>query len=172
MGLLTKIKESVMGATKGVTLDQIRTAYKIAEKVGIETRGSAILGHPYETKRTAWRTIRFLRGLQQLQQVFLNVACPYPGTELYDCAVTGTGGMRLLTEDYSQYKRYGDPVIEVNDLRAKDLKRLQSLGLLYFYLTPRRIWYNVVKRAGLRAGVINGIAFLCGIVKAMFGRNR
>ena len=29
---------------KGITLDQVRSAYRIAEKVGIQTRGSAMLG--------------------------------------------------------------------------------------------------------------------------------
>lgn len=163
--ILNKIK-------KAITLDQVRNAYRIAEKVGIETRGSAMLGHPYETRETAWRTIKFLRSIKECQQVFLNVTCPYPGTELYDCAVTGKGGMKLLTTDYSQYKRYGDPVIEVNDLAAKDLKRLQTIGLLYFYLTPRRIFYNIFKRTGLKAGIINSFAFLHGVSKGLFSKKK
>ncbi len=155
------------GIKKGITLEQIREAYKIAAKVGIETRGSAMLGHPHETRETAWRTIKFIHSIKECMQIFLNVACPYPGTELYESAVNGRGGMKLLTRDYSQYKRYGDPVIEVNDLSSKDLKRLQRVGLLYFYLTPRRIWYNVVRRAGLRAGLVNGFAFLRGLLNSL-----
>jgi radical SAM superfamily enzyme YgiQ (UPF0313 family) len=154
---------------KGVTLAQIRTAYKAAARVGIETRGSAMLGHPYETRRSAWRTIRFLRGIRECQQMFLNVACPYPGTEMYRSACTGEGGMRLLTTDYSRYKRYGDPVIEVNDLSARHLKWLQTIGLLYFYLTPRRIWHNVVRRAGLAVGLVNVLAFAKGVVRSLLG---
>ena len=34
----------------------------------------------------------------------------------------------------------------------------------WFYLTPRRIWYNVIKRAGLKAGIVNSLAFMKGIV--------
>lgn len=159
--------EILYSIRKSVTLEQIRTAFQLAERVGIETRGSAMLGHPGETKRSAWRTIRFLRGLRECQQVFLNVACPYPGTELYRKAVSGEGGMKLLTNDYSEYTRYGNPVIAVNDLSAKDLKRLQSLGLLYFYLTPRRIWYNLVKRVGLKSGMVNALAFVKGTVRSL-----
>ncbi|MCK4827524.1 radical SAM protein, partial [bacterium] len=157
---------------KNVTLDQIRNAYRMSAKVGIETRGSAMLGHPYETKASAWRTIKFVRSIKELKQIFLNIACPYPGTELYDYAVSGRGGMRLLTSDYSQYKRYGAPVIEVGDMNAKDLKRTQTLGLLYFYLTPSRIWYNVFKRAGIRAGLRNVGAFGLGIVKSFLSRSK
>ncbi len=157
---------------KGVTREQIQNAYRVAARVGIETRGSAMLGHPNETRETAWRTIKFIRGLKECQQIFLNIACPYPGTELYDCALNGRDGMKLLTTDYSRYKRYGEPVIAVNDLDPKALKRLQTIGLLYFYLTPRRIWYNLVKRAGVRAGLVNGCAFLSGILSSLWQAKR
>lgn len=155
---------------KGVTLEQIRNAYKAAEKIGIETRGSAILGHPNETRKSAWRTIKFMKSIKECQQMFLNIACPYPGTYLYDCAVNGKEGMTLHTTDYSRYQRYGEPVISVNDLSPKDLQRMQSIGLLYFYCTPRRIWYNLVKRTGFRSGLINAFAFLQSILSSLFRR--
>jgi len=157
---------------KGITLDQVREAYRLAGELEIETRGSAMLGHPYETRETAWRTIKFIRSLRGCQQMHLNIACPYPGTELYEQACKGEAGLRLLTTDYSRYQRYGEPVIEVNDLTARDLKRLQTLGLLYFYCTPGRILYNLVQRAGIKAGLRNALAFLSGIVSSMLGRRR
>jgi anaerobic magnesium-protoporphyrin IX monomethyl ester cyclase len=157
---------------KGVTLEQIRTAYKLTTAAGIETRGSAMLGHPNETVRTAWNTVKFCRSIKECKQVFLNIVCPYPGTELYDIAVNNRCGMRLLSTDYSKYKRYGDPVISVNDLTPRKLKLLQTVGLLYFYLTPNRIWHNLVKRAGLKAGLINAFAFLKGILNSLFERDK
>ena len=152
---------------KGITLEGVRRAYKIADKVGLETRGSAILGHPFETRETAWRTIKFLRSIKELKQIYLNVATPYPGTELYDYAVNGRGGMTLLTKDYSQYKRYGDPVIEVNDLSSNRLKMMQSVGLMCFYFTPRRILYNVFMRAGIKVGMINSYAFAMSTMRSL-----
>jgi len=152
---------------KKVTLEEIRDAYRIAAKVGIETRGSAMLGHPYETRETAWRTLKFIRSIPELKQIFLNVACPYPGTELFDYAANGRGGMRLLTRDYSRYKRYGDPVIEVNDLSARDLKRMQLMGLIYFYFTPGRIYYNVFRRSGVWPGIVNSLAFARGVINRL-----
>ena len=75
--------------------------------------------------------------------------------------------MKLLTNDYSRYTRYGEPVISVNNLGPKALKRMQTLGLLYFYLTPRRILYNLIQRAGLRAGIINAKAFAVGALRSL-----
>lgn len=148
---------------KGVTLEQVKNAFKIAKKVGLETRGSVMLGHPYETKKTAMDTLNFIKNLKDCDQVHLNITTPYPGTELYRIAQNSEGGMRLLTNDFSEYKRYGDAVIEVNDLTREDLIRYQRKGFLMFYLKPRRIWYNL-KRAGLKAGVKNSIAFLKSII--------
>ncbi len=100
--------------------------------------------------------------------MFLNVATPYPGTELYDAAVNGTGGMRLLKTDYSEYKRYGDPVISVNDLSPRDLKKLQMIGLIMFYMTPYRFWYNIFRRSTLKAGAVNVYAFGISILRTFF----
>ena len=149
---------------KGIRLKEIKEAYRIARKVGLETRGSVMLGHPFETKKTALETLRFITDLRDCQQAYINIATPYPGTELYDMALKGEGGIRLLTQDFKEYRRYGDAVIEVNDLHKQDLIKLQRKGFLMFYLKPKRIIYNL-KRAGIVAGIINAMAFL----KSVFG---
>ncbi len=151
--ILNKIK-------KGSTLNQITQAYTWAKQLGFETRGSAIIGHPFETKKTAMDTINFCAELKGCDQVFLNIATPYPGTELYDCAISGKGGIELLTHDFSKFKRYGEPVIRVNDLEKNDLIKLQRYGLWKFYLKPHRILYNIFQRGNFLAGIKNAISFL------------
>lgn len=151
--------EILKAIKKGVTLEQIKKAYRMAKEVGLETRGSVMLGHPFETGRTAMETLEFIRDLKDCDQVHINITTPYPGTELYDMVARGEGGIKLLTDDFSEYRRYGDAVIEVNDLKREDLVGLQKRGFLMFYLTPRRVIYNL-RRAGLLAGLRNAIAFL------------
>jgi len=153
--ILKKIK-------KGVTLEEVKRAYKIAYKLGIETRGSVMIGHPYETKRTVMKTLWFIRNLKECMQAYVNITTPFPGTELYEMVLRGDGGTRLLTKDLSQYRRYGNPVMEVNDLTKEDLTRLQRLGFIMFFLTFRRIIYNL-KRAGILAGVRNVAGFIKSI---------
>ena len=154
---------------KGVRLEDYRKAYAIASKLGIETRGSIMLGHPFETRETAMKTLRFARSLKGCQQIYINITTPYPGTELYAMASRGDGGMRLLTEDLAQYKRYGSSVIEVNDLNADDLVKLQRKGFRMFYFTPHRIWYNL-NRAGFRAAIQNAWAFFRSVIWPAGGR--
>lgn len=150
---------------KGVNLEELKTAYKLAKRVGLETRGSVMIGHPFETEKTLKDTINYIKKLKYCDQIFLNITTPYPGTELYEMALNGTGGLRLLTTDFSEYTRYGNSVIEVNGLNRSDLIRWQKKGFLAFYLKPRRILYNF-KRAGLKAGIKNSLAFM----KSMWGK--
>ncbi len=144
---------------KGVTLAQVKKAYKIAKEVGLETRGSVMIGHPFETKKTVMRTLEFIKNLKDCDQMYINITTPYPGTELHRMTKKNIGGIGLLTNDFSQFKRYGEAVVEVNDLTREDLIDLQKKGFRMFYFSPRRIIYNL-RRAGIRAAIVNSLAFL------------
>jgi radical SAM superfamily enzyme YgiQ (UPF0313 family) len=144
---------------KGTDHKRILAAFKAAKKAGIETRGSVILGLPGETVATVEESIRFTTSLKELDHCYFNIAMPYPGTEIRELALKGEKGTRLLSQEYSQLRRQGQSVVmEVNDLTTAELLRLQRKAYLKFWLTPRRIWYNIW-RAGLKAGFINGWAF-------------
>lgn len=143
----------------GITLEAVRASLHLLKSFGIETRGSVMIGAPYERKETVLRTLRFVRELKDLDQPYVNIAAPYPGTIMREMALRGEGGTRLLSSDYGSLIRYGSAVMEVNDLTAADLVRLQAWGLRRAYLQPGRLWYNL-KRAGLRAGIMNSLAFM------------
>jgi anaerobic magnesium-protoporphyrin IX monomethyl ester cyclase len=148
----------------GITLEDVKTSLRLLKSFGIETRGSVIIGAPYERRETVLRTLRFIADLKDLDQPYVNIAAPYPGTAMREMALHNEGGTRLLSADYGSLIRYGSAIMEVNDLTAADLVRLQRWGLRRAYMRPRRLWYNV-KRAGFRAGFLNGIAFLKSTMK-------
>ena len=148
---------------KGVPLEAYTNAYRDAKKAGLETRASIILGNPGETRETAMKTLNFVKRLKGCDQVYINIATPYPATTLYEMAKTGQYGMKLLTNNLAEYKRYGDAVIEVNDLKREDLVELQRKGFMMFYFRPGRIWYNF-KRAGLMAFLKNALAFFKSVI--------
>jgi radical SAM superfamily enzyme YgiQ (UPF0313 family) len=142
---------------KGTTLEQYRQAYEWCNELGLETRCSVMLGNPFETRRTIQKTVHFICALK-VYQAYINIATPYPGSALLEMARQGYGGLRLLTEDWAEYRRYGNAVMEVNDLTRQDLIRLQRNAYLRFYLRPKIIWRNL-KRAGLKAAVKNAVGF-------------
>jgi anaerobic magnesium-protoporphyrin IX monomethyl ester cyclase len=154
----------------GITLDDITNSLQLLKSFGIETRGSVIIGAPYERRETVLRTLRFLADLKDLDQPYVNIAAPYPGTVMREMALRGEGGARLLSADYGSLIRYGASAMEVNDLTAADLVQLQSWGLRRAYMRPGRLWYNV-KRAGFRAGILNGVAFLKSTLRSGEKRN-
>ncbi|MBN1425599.1 radical SAM protein [Candidatus Fermentibacteria bacterium] len=150
--------EILKAIKKGVALDDYRKAYSLCKDMGIETRCSFMLGHPYETRMTIKKTIEFVNSLD-VYQAYINISTPYPGSELFEMALNGVGGLTLLTEDWEMYRRYGTPVITVNDLSETDLRRYQRIAYLRFYLRPKTIWYNL-RRAGAKAALVNAWAFL------------
>lgn len=149
---------------KGTNLAQIKNAYEIADDLGIETRMSIIFGLPGETSATIKKTIAFMKSLK-CKQAYVNIGTPFPGTEYYEQAKNGEGGIRLLTKDWSEYRRWGNAVIDVNDLSAADLIKWQRKALLSFYLRPSIIYYNLT-RADLKSAVQNSLCF----AKSFFGR--
>ncbi len=121
-----------------------------------------MLGHPFETKQTIRETIDFAKSLK-CYQAYINITTPYPGCELHAMAKSGYGGLRLLTDNWKEYRRYGNVVMEMNDLTADDLIEYQRQAYREFYLRPNIIWYNVV-RAGFKAALINSWAFFSSVI--------
>jgi len=50
---------------KGEELNDFIKGYKTAKKVGLETRASLILGHPYETKEKLRKSLRFVKNIKE-----------------------------------------------------------------------------------------------------------
>ena len=124
---------------KGTKLDQYRKVYAWMAKLGIETRGSFILGHPYETWETASDTIRFAKILNLFHAAF-NIATPYPGTELFTMAVHKQG-LCLVNDDWKDFRRWGQAGIRTEELSPQDLIFLQKLAMKSFFSQPKIIWY-------------------------------
>ena len=129
------------GVKKGITLEQCQAACKLTTSLGIETRASFILGLPHETPGTIRATINFAKSLD-LTKAFFNIATPYPGSVLYDMALQGDG-LHLLTQDWNDFKRLGNAVIELNEVSRQELIRWQRRALIEFYLRPKIIWHHL-----------------------------
>jgi len=70
---------------KGISLEQVEKACKLACDAGLEVKTYFILGHPQETVRTIDDTIRLMRRLPA-HYASINFMTPLPGTELWDKA--------------------------------------------------------------------------------------
>lgn len=147
---------------KQVSLESYIRANRLTNKFGIETINSVMLGLPGEDRASIARTIAFLRKARDIQHATYGIAMPYPGTEFYEMAKKGEYGLKLQTEDFSKYQRYGSAVLSVGDLSCNDLICLQKIGLLKIYLTSWRIW-PMLKRVKLSSVMIPVWEALCAM---------
>lgn len=138
---------------KEVPLESYTAAYRLTNKYGIETLDSVMLGLPGETRETIKKTLSYLRHARGIHQASFSIATPYPGTELYEMAKKGEHGLKLMTEDFSEYRRYGSAVMSVGDLSPDDLIRLQNDAFVSIYLAPWRI-KPMVKRMGIMGALV------------------
>ncbi|MBI5057051.1 MAG: methyltransferase domain-containing protein [Nitrospirae bacterium] len=70
-----------------VTTEKIRNAVKAGVDNGMEVLGSFIIGTPGETEEDMMMTYNFIKDLK-LTETGINVATPFPGTELWNYAVS------------------------------------------------------------------------------------
>ena len=129
--------EILRATQKDITPDQAVEAIKIAQKAGLRANAFFIIGHPNETFKTAIDTIRLAARLNATG-IAVGVMVPYPGTKIWEMAQNNENGYRLLSEDWRLYDKYFGDALEINNLSKDQLKILQSLCYLWFYLRNLR----------------------------------
>ena len=133
MGVESGDDEILKTIGKGISTDQIRKAVKIIKENGILLDAYYILGHPGETVETLKKTVNLAAELNT-DSIAVGLMVPYPGTRIFDMAVNGQNGYRLLSRNWDEYDKYGGKVLEVKGLPYQYLLKWQRKMLLYFYL--------------------------------------
>ena len=152
-GLETVDSEMRKTMKKKVPLQHYVTANKILNDNGVEALNSVMIGLPGETRETVNKTLDFLANTREVKQANLAIAVPYPGTELHQMAAAGEHGVKLLTDDFAKYRRYGTAVTEVNGLTPQDLVELQNEGFVRIYSAPWR-WRPMFGKHGMIGTVL------------------
>jgi len=152
-GLETVDSEMRKTMKKQVPLKYYSEANRILNKYNVEATNSVMIGLPGETRKTVQTTLDYLRNDSEVKQANFAIAIPYPGTEFHEMAHSGHQGMEIISDDFSEYKRYGSAVTNVGELSAQDLVDLQNEGFVSIYSKPNR-WKSVIKKNGIFGGVL------------------
>jgi radical SAM superfamily enzyme YgiQ (UPF0313 family) len=123
---------------KGITVEQVRQAVKVVKQARVRLGTFFILGHPGETEETAGKTIDLMAELNT-DVAAVGLMVPYPGTAIHAMAERGESGYRLLTDDWSEYDKYGGRALEIDGLPWERLARAQRSALAGFYLKNFRL---------------------------------
>lgn len=123
---------------KGITVAQVRSAVRMIKDQGLAVDAYFILGHPDETEEQVKKTVDLAAELNT-NTIAVGLMVPYPGTRVYEMALRGAGGYRLLSEDWSQYDKYGGRALELKNLPYERLLRWQRRALINLYLKNFRL---------------------------------
>ncbi len=146
MGVESGNPEILLQIKKGTTHDAYEKFYAMIYDMGLQPRGSFIVGLPYETHETVRDTINFAKKIE-LMRASCNILTPYPGTEVYHQAVENEG-LKLLCKDWRDFKRWGNSVVATDELTKEDLEYYQKRFLTEFYTQPKVLWYHVKQVLG------------------------
>jgi len=120
---------------KGIHVEQTIRVFGWLRELGLKTAPNVILGFPGETKKTAWKTIKFVEKISPDYMGFYNIATPFPGTPMYD-HIKQKGWLRVT--DFDKYDT-ATPIFETPMLSMKDLKEIREQAFHHFYLRPTYI---------------------------------
>ena len=161
MGIESGVQELLDTINKGITLDQVKQVCKWCHEVGLEVRGSFMLGLPGETPEKAQKTIDFAKELG-LSTAAFHLTFPEAGTKLYDIAFKQG---RILDKD-RWIKRTKVAYLPEGYENTKQLEKIQKRAFRQFYFRPDYIIKRLIKIkniADLRREV-EGLKFLLGII--------
>jgi len=140
LGLESGDQEILNNIKKRTTLNQIREKVNLLKKVGIEVRGSFVLGLPGETPDKARKTIDFAIELDPDYAQF-TLATPFPGTELYNTYQQ----WGKMDKTYSKYNEWSPVFVPYGYKNADELSKLHKEAFRRFYFRPRYVFGRIKK---------------------------
>jgi anaerobic magnesium-protoporphyrin IX monomethyl ester cyclase len=127
---------------KGISPELTMRVLGWVREVGLKPVPNVILGFPGETKKSAWKTIKFVEKISPDYVGFYNVATPFPGTPMYD-SIKENGWLRVT--DFDKYDTT-TPIFETPWLSMKELGKLREAAFHHFYLRTGYFLHNFRKR--------------------------
>ncbi|MDP8299457.1 MAG: radical SAM protein [Candidatus Tantalella remota] len=134
---------------KETTVEQNRSAVRLALKLGFYVYTSYILGLPGENEKDVMNTIRFARSLGNHLCIFY-LPVPFPKTRL-ELMAKKEGGLsaNIRNTDYNQWD-YSNPVYINPRIGNKKMQSLLKQAFLDFYTNPVVIMRNLKELLLLR----------------------
>ena len=159
LGVESGDEKLLLEYSKGVTKDQMRTAFSLCRKLGIRTLGHFIIGLPGETDLTAQKTISFAKELD-CDIASFNIAVPVLGTPLRERALI-EGYMADEGMVFDSSDAY--PVLETPQFSKEQAWKWRKRAIRQFYFRPRYLLRLATQARSLyqwKLLVFNGFALV------------
>jgi radical SAM superfamily enzyme YgiQ (UPF0313 family) len=119
VGLESGSDKVLAAMNKGVTREQALAGLRLARDAGVNVSSFYIVGHPGDDAAESERTIDFVDRLfadQLTQWIDVALFTPYPGTPFFTSP--DKHGVRILTLDWTRWRRTNRPVAELDGYPA------------------------------------------------------
>ena len=124
---------------KGITIKQVKHAFKMTMSLGIKTLADFIIGAPYETREQINESIDLLTELDP-DYVQFSIMVPYPGTELYKEGLKKGAFSGDFWRDFARSPSTSfTPETWNENLTREELDKIVGQAYRSFYLRPRYI---------------------------------
>jgi radical SAM superfamily enzyme YgiQ (UPF0313 family) len=135
---------------KGITVEQTRKAFRIAQANGIDCCAYVMIGIPHEGLRDIEATRRLVREIRP-RHLQCSICTPMPRTRLYDQLLQEG----MIAEDYwLAFAKKPDPSFRIRfasaAFKAEELRRIQNRIQREFYWSPRLLWRELRDTRGVR----------------------
>ena len=122
---------------KNTSLEKHFVAVAATKKVGIRYQAYFVFGHIGETPNEVGESINLIIKLNP-QLLGIGVMVPWPGTEVYECAVEGREGLSLMPVKYPEgwqlYDKHLGHILQNNHFKPNELERLRLFAYLKLYV--------------------------------------
>jgi len=121
---------------KGITLKQVKNAFRLTKKVGIGTLAYFMIGGPKETRKTVMQSINFAKMIKP-DYAHFSITTPFPATDLYDLALKKAIIKKDVWKEFAKKpgKDFVPPVWDEN-LSREEMISLLRLAYKKFYTRP------------------------------------
>ena len=124
----------LLNIKKQINIDQVFSAVKWTKQAKIECRLAFMVGNPGDSVAIVKKNIAVIKKLDP-DLLIVNITTPFPGTEMF--AWADKKGL-LLSYDWDDYD-LAHPVMRLENMDVKDIKKLYKIMYRSFYFRPRFI---------------------------------
>ena len=142
---------------KGITLDQVRNAFKMTKEAGIQTFGFFMIGLPKDTRKTIQDTLNFALEIDP-EIVTFTVLVPYPGTEAYELAIKEGRMQRIKSKEIWNPPTFPHKILSDEELQEELTRIYRKFNLRPKYLIRKLLSIRTLPE--LKSNIIAGLPFL------------
>jgi len=137
--------EILKNLSKGITVEQVRTAFRLTKKAGIRTLAYFMIGNPGETKEQMLESIEFAKEISP-DYLHIGILTPFPATPIYKKGLADG----ILKEDYwLNFAKHPDknfiPPVWDEKISREELAEILVYAYKSFYLRPINVLKQLIK---------------------------